>query len=73
MLVPAAAKALIGTTLDDAALAAAAAACSEAASPITDKRGTDRLPAQGGRRAVPPRHRHRPRPGARPQGLRSRK
>jgi aerobic carbon-monoxide dehydrogenase medium subunit len=40
ILVPAAAKALIGTTLDDAALAAAAAACSEAASPITDKRGT---------------------------------
>lgn len=40
ILVPAAAEALIGTTLDDAALAAAAAACSDAASPITDKRGT---------------------------------
>jgi len=40
ILVPAAAKALIGTPLDDAALTAAAAACSEAASPITDKRGT---------------------------------
>ncbi|MEQ9464618.1 MAG: FAD binding domain-containing protein [Haliea sp.] len=40
ILVPAAARALIGTTLDDAALAAAAAACSDAASPITDKRGT---------------------------------
>ena len=40
LLVPAAANALIGTTVDDAALAAAGAACSEAASPITDKRGT---------------------------------
>ena len=40
LLVPAAADALIGTDLNDTALAAAAAACSEAASPITDKRGT---------------------------------
>jgi CO/xanthine dehydrogenase FAD-binding subunit len=38
--VPAAAQALIGTKLDDAALAAAGAACSAASSPITDKRGT---------------------------------
>jgi carbon-monoxide dehydrogenase medium subunit len=40
LLVPGAAAALIGTKLDDAALAAAGAACSEASSPITDKRGT---------------------------------
>ena len=40
LLVPAAAEALIGTKVDDAALDAAAAACSAAASPITDKRGT---------------------------------
>ena len=40
LLVPAAAAALVGTRLDDAALAAAGAACSAAASPITDKRGT---------------------------------
>lgn len=40
LLVPAAAEALIGTRLDEAALAAAGRACSEAASPITDKRGT---------------------------------
>ena len=40
LLVPGAASALIGTRVDDAALAAAGAACSEAASPITDKRGT---------------------------------
>lgn len=40
MLVPAAADALIGTTGDDAALKAAAAACTAAASPIDDKRGT---------------------------------
>lgn len=40
LLVPAAADALIGTKVDDAALAAAAAACTEASSPITDKRGT---------------------------------
>jgi carbon-monoxide dehydrogenase medium subunit len=40
LLVPAAAEALIGTRVDDAALAAAGAACAEAASPITDKRGT---------------------------------
>jgi carbon-monoxide dehydrogenase medium subunit len=38
--VPAAADALIGTKVDDAALAAVATACSEASSPITDKRGT---------------------------------
>ena len=40
LLVPAAADALIGSTLDAAALQAAADACSSAASPITDKRGT---------------------------------
>jgi carbon-monoxide dehydrogenase medium subunit len=40
LLVPAAAQALVGTRVDDAALAAAGAACSAAASPITDKRGT---------------------------------
>ena len=40
LLVPAAADALVGTSVDDDALAAAAAACSAAAAPITDKRGT---------------------------------
>ena len=40
LLVPAAAEALIGTKLDDAALTAAAAASSAAAKPITDRRGT---------------------------------
>ena len=40
LLVPAAGEALVGTRVDDAALAAAGAACSAAASPITDKRGT---------------------------------
>ncbi|MFK7915360.1 MAG: xanthine dehydrogenase family protein subunit M [Pseudomonadales bacterium] len=40
VLVPAAAKALIGSKLDDAALAALAAACSDACNPIDDKRGT---------------------------------
>ena len=40
LLVEAAASALVGTKVDDDALNAAAAACSEAASPITDKRGT---------------------------------
>lgn len=40
LLVPAAADALIGTSLDDAALAAAGAACTAASSPISDKRGT---------------------------------
>ncbi len=40
LLVPAAADALIGTQVDEDALNAAAAACSAAASPITDKRGT---------------------------------
>jgi carbon-monoxide dehydrogenase medium subunit len=40
LLVPAAADALIGTKVDDAALAAAGAACTDAASPISDKRGT---------------------------------
>ena len=38
--VPAAAEALIGSKVDDDALAAAGAACTEAASPISDKRGT---------------------------------
>ena len=40
LLVPEAAAALVGSTLDDAALAQAAAACSAAANPISDKRGT---------------------------------
>ncbi|MFP6817596.1 MAG: FAD binding domain-containing protein [Pseudomonadales bacterium] len=40
LLVEAAAAALVGTKVDDPALEAAAAACSEAAAPITDKRGT---------------------------------
>ncbi len=40
LLVAAAADALIGTKVDDTALAAAATACSEASTPITDKRGT---------------------------------
>jgi len=40
VLVPKAAKAIIGTKLDDAALASLAAACSEACHPIDDKRGT---------------------------------
>ncbi len=39
-LVPAAAKALIGTKMDKAALDKMAAACAEACSPIDDKRGT---------------------------------
>lgn len=40
LLIEAAAKALIGSKLDDAALEALAAACSDAANPIDDKRGT---------------------------------
>jgi carbon-monoxide dehydrogenase medium subunit len=40
LLVPAAAAALIGTKVDDEALAAAGAACTAASSPISDKRGT---------------------------------
>lgn len=40
LLVPAAAEALIGSQIDEAALEKAAAAASDAASPITDKRGT---------------------------------
>ena len=40
LLVPAAAQALIGTKLDEAALAAAADAASAASNPITDRRGT---------------------------------
>ena len=40
LLVKAGAKALIGTTVDDAALAALAAAASAACNPIDDKRGT---------------------------------
>ena len=40
LLVEAAAEALISTTLDDAALDGAAAACSAACNPIDDKRGT---------------------------------
>jgi carbon-monoxide dehydrogenase medium subunit len=42
LLVDKAAKALIGSKLDDAALEAAAQACSEACKPIDDKRGTIR-------------------------------
>ena len=38
--VDAAAEAIIGTKLDDAALDALAAACSAACNPIDDKRGT---------------------------------
>lgn len=40
LLVPAAAEALVGSQIDAAALEKAAAAASDAASPITDKRGT---------------------------------
>jgi carbon-monoxide dehydrogenase medium subunit len=40
LLVEPAAKALIGSKLDDAALGAAAQACSAACRPIDDKRGT---------------------------------
>ena len=40
LLVAAAGDALIGSKLDDADLEAAGSACSEAASPISDKRGT---------------------------------
>jgi carbon-monoxide dehydrogenase medium subunit len=40
LLVTAAADALMGTPLDDEALAAAGAACTAASSPISDKRGT---------------------------------
>lgn len=40
LLVPEAAKALIGTKVDDTALAAAVAAASAASKPITDRRGT---------------------------------
>ncbi|MEM1229347.1 MAG: xanthine dehydrogenase family protein subunit M [Pseudomonadota bacterium] len=40
LLVPEAGEALVGSQLDDAALAAAGAACSAAAQPISDKRGT---------------------------------
>ena len=40
VIVPAAAKALIGTKLDDAALAKMVTACEAACNPIDDKRGT---------------------------------
>ena len=40
LLVADAAKALVGSKLDDAAINAAAAACSAACKPIDDKRGT---------------------------------
>jgi len=40
LLVPAAARALVGTKLDDAALEKLAAACSKACNPIDDKRGS---------------------------------
>lgn len=56
LLVPAAAKAIIGTTLDDAALAKLARACSAACNPIDDKRGTvayrTKVAAVLGRRAA---------------------
>jgi len=40
VIVPAAAKAIVGTKLDDAALAKLAQACEAACKPIDDKRGT---------------------------------
>jgi carbon-monoxide dehydrogenase medium subunit len=40
VLVPKAARAIVGTRLDDAALKKLAAACEAACSPIDDKRGT---------------------------------
>ena len=40
IIVPAAAKALVGSKLDDTALEKLAAACSAACNPIDDKRGT---------------------------------
>jgi len=40
LIVPEAASALVGTKVDDAALAAAGEACTAASSPISDKRGT---------------------------------
>ena len=40
LLVPGAADALIGSSLDEAALAVAGQACKDSASPISDKRGT---------------------------------
>jgi CO/xanthine dehydrogenase FAD-binding subunit len=40
LLVPSAAEALIGTRVEEADLTAAGTACSDAASPISDKRGT---------------------------------
>ena len=40
VVVPEAAKAIIGTKLDDSALEKLAAACSAACNPIDDKRGT---------------------------------
>jgi carbon-monoxide dehydrogenase medium subunit len=40
LLVPAAAEALLGTKLDEAAVRAAGVACTAACSPISDKRGT---------------------------------
>lgn len=40
IIVPAAARAIVGTRLEDAALDKLAAACSAACNPIDDKRGT---------------------------------
>ena len=40
LVVPAAVDALLGSTVDEAALQAAGVACTEASSPISDKRGT---------------------------------
>ena len=40
LIVPAAAEALVGSRVDDAALAAAGEACTAASTPISDKRGT---------------------------------
>ena len=56
LLVPAAAAAIIGTTLDDAALAKLAAAATAACTPIDDKRGTKefRIKVAGVLAAAPP-------------------
>ena len=51
LLVEAAAKALIGSKLDDAALEKLAAACAAACRPIDDKRGTIEFAPSRGRAA----------------------
>ena len=63
--VPAAEAALVGTRLDDAALARLAEAARAAARPIDDKRGTVAYRAPGGRRARAARRRARLRARAR--------